>query len=392
MHNFIISVFLLVGLLCGPSANAAGVEFQSNMPDRYVVVPGDTLWDLASRFLKDPWRWPEIWGLNQEEIKNPHKIYPGDLIVLERTPDGSKLRLIRGETMVERLSPLVRLEKLEAEAIPSIPVAAIEPFLSQPLVIDKNGLENAPMVLGVSDNRVVLSKGDLVYAKDMPKDKGSSWQIFRPGKTLIDPGPDSTLTYASRLKEYLLLTNRDNDAYLFDEWGRSGELLGYEAIYLGDAKVEKFDDVSTISIVRSVQEIFQGDRLVLAPPPVFTNYAPHAPDKDIKGRIISVYGGVTEIGQGSIVVLSKGTHDGLEIGNVLAIYSTNQSQTSDGLHVVSRSLEIGSLIVSSKREVVELPEERAGLVFVFRVFEKVSYALVMQTTQPIRILDAVQTP
>ena len=392
MHNFIISVFLLVGLLCGPSVNAAGVEFQSNMPDRYVVVPGDTLWDLASRFLKDPWRWPEIWGLNQEEIKNPHKIYPGDLIVLERTPDGSRLRLIRGEIMVERLSPLVRLEKFEAEAIPSIPVAAIEPFLSQPLVIDKNGLENAPMVLGVSDNRVVLSKGDLVYAKDMPKDKGSSWQIFRPGKTLIDPGPDSNLTYASRLKEYLLLTNRDNDAYLFDEWGRSGELLGYEAIYLGDAKVEKFDDVSTISIVRSVQEIFQGDRLVLAPPPVFTNYAPHAPDKDIKGRIISVYGGVTEIGQGSIVVLSKGTHDGLEIGNVLAIYSTNQSQTSDGLHVVSRSLEIGSLIGSSKREVVELPEERAGLVFVFRVFEKVSYALVMQTTQPIRILDAVQTP
>jgi hypothetical protein len=190
----------------------------------------------------------------------------------------------------------------------------------------------------------------------------------------------------------LLLTNRDNDAYLFDEWGRSGELLGYEAIYLGDAKVEKFDDVSTLSIVRSVQEIFQGDRLVLAPPPVFTNYAPHAPDKDIKGRIISVYGGVTEIGQGSIVVLSKGTHDGLEIGNVLAIYSTNQSQTSDGLHVVSRSLEIGSLIGSSKREVIELPEERAGLVFVFRVFEKVSYALVMQTTQPIRILDSVQTP
>jgi len=125
---------------------------------------------------------------------------------------------------------------------------------------------------------------------------------------------------------------------------------------------------------------------------VFTNYAPHAPDKDIKGRIISVYGGVTEIGQGSIVVLSKGTHDGLEIGNVLAVYSTNLSQTSDSFHVVSRSLEIGSLIGSSKRKVIELPEERAGLVFVFRVFEKVSYALVMQTTQPIRILDAVQTP
>ncbi len=377
MHNSIISVILFVGLLYGPSVNAASVEFQSNLPDRYVVVPGDTLWSLASRFLKDPWRWPEIWGLNQEQIKNPHKIYPGDLIVLERTPDGSRLRLVR-ETiverlspLVERLSPLVRIEKFNVEAIPSIPVAEIEPFLSQPLVIDKNGLENAPLVLGVSDERVILSKGDLVYAKDIPKDKGSLWQIFRPGKTLIDPDPETTWT------EFMGQIGHDD-----------GEILGYEAIYLGDAKVEKFDDVSTISIVRSVQEIFQGDRLVLAPPTTFANYAPHAPSKDIKGRIISVYGGITEIGKGSIVVLSKGTHDGLETGHVLAVYRTNRSETSDGSQAISRSIEFGSF----KREVTELPDSRAGLIFVFRVFERVSYALVMQTTQPIKVLDAVQTP
>ena len=389
MRNSIISMILLVGLLYGPSANAASVELQSNMPDRYVVVPGDTLWGLASRFLKDPWRWPEIWGLNEEEIKNPHKIYPGDLIVLERTPDGNRLRLIKGEIVEERLSPLVQMEKTEAEAIPSIPVAAIEPFLSQPLVIEKNGLENAPSVLGASDYRVALSKGDLVYAKDMPKDKGLLWQIFRPGKTLTDPEHDTSSTMWSDLAEYLVLSDRNNDVYLFDEWGRSGEILGYEATYLGDAKVEKFDDISSISIVRSVQEIYKGDRLVLAPPPMFTNYAPHAPDREIEGRIISVYGGVTEIGKDSIVVLSKGTHDGLEVGNVLAIYKTNQSQTSDDSQVVSRNYEIGA---SSKRETVVLPEERAGLVFIFRVFERVSYALVMQTTQPIRMLDVVQTP
>jgi len=371
MPNSIISMILLVGLLYGPSANAASVELQSNMPDRYIVVPGDTLWGLASRFLKDPWRWPEIWGLNEEEIKNPHKIYPGDLIVLERTPDGNRLRLIKGETVEERLSPLVQVEKTEVGAIPSIPVAAIEPFLSQPLVIEKNGLENAPSVLGASDYRVAFSKGDLVYAKDMPKDKGSSRQIFRPGKALIDPDSETALT------EFLGQTGYDN-----------GEALGYEAIYSGDAKVEKLDDVSTISIVRSVQEIYKGDRLVLAPPTMFTNYVPHAPDKEIEGRIISVYGGVTEIGKDSIVVLSKGKLDGLEMGNVMAIYKTNQSQTSDDSQVVSRSYEIGT----TKRETVELPKERAGLVFIFRVFERVSYALVMQTTQPIRMLDIVQTP
>jgi len=381
-------MILLVGLLYGPSANAASVELQNNMPDRYIVVPGDTLWGLASRFLKDPWRWPEIWGLNEEEIKNPHKIYPGDLIVLERTPDGNRLRLIKGETVEERLSPLVQVEKTEVGAIPSIPVAAIEPFLSQPLVIEKNGLENAPSVLGASDYRVAFSKGDLVYAKDMPKDKGLLWQIFRPGKALTDPEHDTTSTIWSEVAEYLVLTNRNNDVYFFDEWGRSGEILGYEATYLGDAKVEKFDDVSSISIVRSVQEIYKGDRLVLAPPTMFTNYVPHAPDKEIEGRIISVYGGVTEIGKDSIVVLSKGKLDGLEMGNVMAIYKTNQSQTSDDSQVVSRSYEIGT----TKRETVELPIERAGLVFIFRVFERVSYALVMQTTQPIRMLDIVQTP
>ncbi len=388
MPNSIISMILLVGLLYGPSANAASVELQSNMPDRYIVVPGDTLWGLASRFLKDPWRWPEIWGLNEEEIKNPHKIYPGDLIVLERTPDGNRLRLIKGETVEERLSPLVQVEKTEVGAIPSIPVAAIEPFLSQPLVIEKNGLENAPSVLGASDYRVAFSKGDLVYAKNMPKDKGLLWQIFRPGKALTDPEHDTTSTIWSEVAEYLVLTNRNNDVYFFDEWGRSGEILGYEATYLGDAKVEKFDDVSSISIVRSVQEIYKGDRLVLAPPTMFTNYVPHAPDKEIEGRIISVYGGVTEIGKDSIVVLSKGKLDGLEMGNVMAIYKTNQSQTSDDSQVVSRSYEIGT----TKRETVELPKERAGLVFIFRVFERVSYALVMQTTQPIRMLDIVQTP
>jgi len=393
MHNSIISAILFVGLLYGPianSANATNVELHTDVPDRYVVVPGDTLWGISSRFLKDPWRWKEIWGLNEQQIKDPHEIFPGDLIVIERTPDGNKFRIIKETVVMERLSPHVRMEMSDADAIPSIPVAEIEPFLSQPLVIDKGSLESAPIVLGTSDNRVLLSKGDQIYAKDMPTDQGSSWQIFRPGKALIDPNLDKGTLLPEWLSEYLMPESFGD--YVGGGWfgENKGEILGYEAIYLGDAEVERFADVSTISIVRSSQEIFKGDRLVPAPPTEFINYAPHAPEQDVNGRIISVYGGVTEIGKGTIVVLSRGLQDGLETGNVLAVYRRHLSETGDASLKVERAFdEFGA---TSKRQVVELPEERAGLVFVFRVFEKVSYALVMQTTQPIRIFDSVKTP
>lgn len=340
MRKSIISMILFVGLFFSLSARAADIELQNNIPNRYVVVPGDTLWGIASHFLKDPWLWPQIWGLNREQVKNPHKIYPGDIIVLEKTPDGSRLRLA-SEIAVIKLSPKVRAEESGVTAIPSIPATAIEPFLRRPLVIEKDGLANAPLVLGTSDNRVILNTGDIVYVSGLSKDKGSAWQFFRPGKTLIDP---------------------DN-----------GQILGYEAIYLADAKVEKFADISAVSIIRSVEEILKGDRLAPTPATTFNNYAPHAPDRVIKGRIISVYGGVTEIGRGSIVTLSKGTRDGLTAGNVLAVYRKSQT-------------------LSPEREVVQLPDERTGLIFIFQVFEKVAYALVMQSTQPIQVLDAVQTP
>ena len=340
MRKSIISVILFVSLFFSLSAKAADIELQNNLPDRYVVVPGDTLWGIASRFLKDPWLWAQIWGLNREQVKNPYRIYPGDVIVLEKTSAGSRLRLA-SEIAVVKLSPQVRMEKSDAAAIPSIPATAIEPFLSRPLVTEKEGLANAPLVLGTSDNRVILNAGDIVYVSGLPKDKGSAWQFFRPGKTLTDP----------------------DDA----------QILGYEAVYLGDAKVEKFADISAVSVIRSVEEILKGDRLVRTPATTFNNYAPHAPDKVIKGRIISVYGGVTEIGRGSIVTLSKGARDGLAAGNVLAVYRRSQT-------------------MSPEREVVQLPDERTGLIFVFQVFEKVAYALVMQSTQPIQVLDAVQTP
>jgi len=344
MRKPIISMILFLGLLSVTPAQAENIILRSDTPDRHVVVPGDTLWGIASRFLKDPWRWPEIWGLNREQVKNPHRIYPGDIIVLEKTPYGSRLRLAEDNADIRtvKLSPKIRTEQPSTAAIPSIPASAIEPFLSQPLVIEKDGLANAPYILGSSDSRVVLSTGNTVYVSGLPEDKGTAWQIFRPGKALKDPD-------------------------------HHDQILGYEAIYLGNVKANVFADVSTVTITRASEEILKGDRLVPSPDIIFNNYAPHAPESSINGRIISVYGGVTEIGRGAIVTLNKGEQDGLEMGHVLAVYRKSQAK-------------------SLKGEMVQLPDERTGLVFIFRIFDKISYALVVQSTQSIKILDAVKTP
>lgn len=341
MRKNIISAILFASIFSVLPVMAENNGLRNDAPARHVVTPGDTLWSIASKFLKDPWRWPQVWGLNREQVKNPHKIYPGDIILLEKTRHGGRLRLAN-EKAVVKLSPKIRVEKTGFSAIPSIPATEIEPFLSQPIVINKSGLANAPYVIGSSDDRVVLSAGDTIYTSYLPEDQGSSWQIFRPGKALRDP-----------------------DA--------NGEILGYEATYLGDINVKTFDEISTATVTRFAQEIQKGDRLVASSGIMFNNYAPRAPEMFINGRIISVYGGVTEIGRGAIVALNKGARDGLEMGHVLAVYRNNQTRAHDG-------------------KIVQLPGVRSGLVFVFRVFEKVSYALVMQSTQFIQILDTVETP
>tara|TARA_R110002073_G_scaffold327461_1_gene508086 strand:- start:100 stop:1125 length:1026 start_codon:yes stop_codon:yes gene_type:complete len=341
MCKSIISTILFLGLLSVLPVNADSIALRNDTPDRHIVVPGDTLWSISSRFLRDPWLWPKVWGLNREQLKNPHKIYPGDIVILEETPHGVRLQLATEKGTI-KLSPRIRTKKSSVTAIPSIPAAAIEPFLSQPLVIDKDGMENTPFILGSSDNRVILSPGTTVYADGLSESEGVAWQIFRPGKALKDP---------------------DND----------DQILGYEATYLGNTKVEVFADISTMTITRSVQEILKGDRLVPSPGIIFNNYAPHAPDLSISGRIISVYGGVTEFGKGAIVTLNKGAKDGLEMGNVLAVYRKSHVKSPEG-------------------EIVQLPDERTGLVFVFRVFDQVAYALVMRSTQSIKIFDAVKTP
>jgi hypothetical protein len=339
------------------------MDVRSDAPDRHVVVKGDTLWDIAGTFFKDPWKWPQIWGFNKDTIKDPHWIYPGDVIYLDRT--SGTLRIGEGGTIPAgetgaaagissmaasgvsetgnevRLSPKVIEGPSPHDAIPSIPASAIEPFLTQPLVIEEDALDDAPALIGAREGRVILGNDDTGFVHGLPSDKGDLWQIYRPGKTFVDPD--------------------------------TGEDLGVEAIYLGNAEVTHFADVSTIAITSSVQEIYAGDRLTLPSIKAVNAYLPRAPETKISASVISIYGGVSQGGQNSVITLNKGARDGLQSGHVLALYRKGEDVKFEG-------------------DKYTLPDERYGLVFVFRVFNKVSYALVMQTKLPVQLLDRANTP
>jgi LysM domain len=356
MRKSIISA-MLAATLAATSLMAQqrpDVTLQDNVPDRYVVVPGDTLWSIAGKFLKDPWRWPELWKLNQDEIKNPHWIYPGDVIVLDRSGAQAELRMggtLRGDTV--RLSPRVRSEDISEQAVPSIPPRVIEPFLSRPLVIEPDGLDHAPRIIAAQADRVYLGSGDVAYVSGIKDAKlDSLWQIYRPGKPLVDPDSQKT--------------------------------LGYEAVFLGDSRVTTSGDPATIEIFAAQQEIGKGDRLVAAGPITLNNYAPHAPTASIKGRIIATRGGLRETGPQNVVTLNKGRSDGLEPGHVLALLRLGRTNLE---RTPSRKW-----FGADKVEETKLPDERYGLVFVFRTFDRVSYALVMSASRPVLIDDVVTTP
>ncbi|OYV96923.1 MAG: peptidoglycan-binding protein [Deltaproteobacteria bacterium 37-65-8] len=338
---------LIISLICCllPAFTlAATPEIRDNAPDRHIVVKGDTLWDISATFFKDPWKWPQIWGMNKDTIKDPHWIYPGDVIVLDRTTGtlrvGGEAKASSPDTVV-KLSPKARAQSSEHNAIPSIPGNAIGPFLSRPLVIEENELSGAPTLVGTYEQRVILGNDDIAYVKGLSEGKGSLWQVYRPGKTFLDPD--------------------------------SKEVLGHEAIYLGDVSVEKFADLSTVKITKSIQEINKGDRLVQATGELASNYVPHAPESQFAARVISIYGGVSQAGQNAIITLNKGRRDGLENGHVLALYRKGET-------------------VKEKGKDLTLPDVRYGLLFVFRTFDKVAYALVMQTRLPVELLDSAQTP
>lgn len=357
------------------------VALKSDHPDRHVVVKGDTLWGISAKFLKDPWQWPKVWKLNRAQIKNPHLIYPGDVVMLDMSSGSPQLRLLR-ETVT--LEPGAVVEPLEKTAIPTIPLNVIAPFLSQPLVIENGQLDNSPRIIAGQDNRVVLSPGTRIYINKIEEGDGINWFVYRPNGNIVDPD--------------------------------TNQILGTEAAYLGDAKITKYGEPASADIIRAKEEIFTRDRLVPTGDATITSFVPHAPDTEVTGRIINIYGGVAEAGPQSIVSISRGSAEGIEVGHVLAVNRYGRvikdpelpSRPSDAKpknpnldsdvkldkdgKPITKMQKVPSENLVLEPGMIKLPDERVGLIMVFRVFEHVSYALVMQASLPINKLDAIQTP
>ncbi len=359
----LLAVSWLLLVLGAGTARADDIALAPNVPDRYTVVRGDTLWGIAQKFLKDPWRWPDVWRLNRDQIKNPHRIYPGDVIILVRGTAGAPPQLkLERETV--RISPTIRTAPLEEQAIPSIPPGDIEPYLSRPLVAGPRGLENAAQIVAGRDSRVVRGEGDVMYAAGIDPKAGDLWNIYRPGAQLV--------TY-----------------------GYPEDVLGWEQRFLGTAKVERFGDISTIRITKAREEILVDDLLIPAPAhEEVVNYVPHAPEKPIDAHIIALNASATEAGRGWLVTLDKGARDGVDVGAVLAIYrvpppipDTRPSKEPDR---IERFLDQTKFYQPDRY--LPLPDERIGLLFVYRVFDRVAYAVLLNTTDPVEVGDLARKP
>lgn len=351
-------------------------EIAADAPDTYLIKSGDTLWAISGLFLKSPWRWPELWGMNMSDIRNPHLIYPGQRLMLERKDGRAMLRMAGGAegagampTETIRVSPRTRYRVLDSGPLPALKASMIEPFLAEPIIVDEQGLTNAPRIVAAQEGRVLLTRGDRAYARgqngspmlDAPG-RQQEFRVFRNATALRDPA--------------------------------SGEILGYEAQYVGKAllaRSEGSNEVTqangdtrteitpaTIDIVSAKEEMRVGDRLLPEPPSALLSYAPRAPAAGILGRVVSVYGSaVVNAAQNQVVAINLGQRDGIEPGHVMVILK-------DGARLVDKT--------DTTRPMLKLPDERNGLLMVFRTFDRVSYALVLDITSAVNIGDRLISP
>lgn len=336
---------LVAALLFSTNTWADKLELNPQHPEQYTVVQNDTLWDISAKFLKSPWAWPKLWHGNPQ-IKNPDLIYPGDTLVFSMVNGNPSLRLSSRGSEV-KLHPGIRTETL-AQEIKTIPTDAITQFLSSPKVLDTDELDQSPYIIDFPAEHLIVGAGDRIYVRSILQAQTLDYTVYHKGQPYISP--------------------------------ETGEILGYEALYIASATLEKEGDPATLMITKSEQEVRLGDRLMPNSEKTSPlNFFPKPPETEIYGNIISVLNGVTQIGRHNIVVVDKGLQDGLKTGDLLTIYHKGKI--------------VGDRFKSKDETVlVKLPNEQAGTLMIFRSFKRVSYALVMEANQAIHVLDKVATP
>ncbi len=338
-----LSIWLLLFSLLLSGWTQAAVELNEDVPETYIVKKGDTLWGISGMYLKKPWLWPELWDANPQ-IDNPHLIYPGDELYLVWVNGQPRLRMRRGGEV--KLTPTMRVSELDL-AIPIIPLDQIGPWLKRNRVMDAEGINNSAYIVAQDERALIGGPGDTIYGRGPFPDDERLYGIYRIGQNYIDPVT----------KEY----------------------LGYQVKDIGSAKLmsSNRDAVTSLEITRITEEVRIGDRMLPQEERILdASFHPQAPEQEIEGGVmIAVEGGLTQIGDMSVVVINRGKRDGLRIGNVLAVYQA-------GKHVYDKV---------AKSNVV-LPDTRAGLAMVFESYEKVSYAIILKTTRPLEIFDLVKNP
>jgi len=316
------------------------VPLASGHPNEYVVQVGDTLWDIAGKFLKDPWFWPEIWYVNPD-IENPHLIYPGDVLGLVYIDGQPRITNVRGSAY--RLSPQARVSPL-SETVNSIPYESVAAFLTTGAILEKDQVDSLPYLLDTRGEHLIAASGNEIYVRGLTQDMpGTRFNVVHIGDPLTDPD--------------------DN------------RLIGYQGLLVGEGQLTRGGDPATVALTDTNQEAVKGDRLIPDTVDIPLNFFPRAPSTVVDGRIISVVNGVTQIGQYQVVVMNRGTNDGLSIGDVLTVFQTGE--------VVKDPVKGGK---------VKLPDEEAGTVMVFKTYDRISYGLVMEATQALHVLDSVRNP
>lgn len=393
-------------------------ELAPNAPDSHTVKRGDTLWGISSIFLQSPWRWPELWGMNLQDIRNPHLIYPGQVLYLDKSGGRARLSTRRpgdnGEPQTVRVSPRTRYEGLSESAIPPISLQAIEAFLTEPLIVDEATFAKAPRIVATKDSRVLLSRGDRAYARSFygnnaqtevePLSTASGqprdYRVFRNAVPLKDPSTGKVLAYEAQYVGKAFIVRGESrqaaavapakvqpvppatqDVYApqFERTAANIERDKPAAGAAAPAKAPEGEIVpATIDIVSAKEEMRVGDRLLPEPPREFPHYVPAAPSSTQTGQIVSVYGNaVTFAAQNQVVVINRGREHGIERGHVLALLSDSNT-------LVDKT--------DDSRPTLRLPGERNGLMMVFRTFDKVSYALVLQIADGVKVGDRFTNP